>query len=35
MNVRMLIIPLCIALTGSPVFAGEKTELKTPKDKLS
>ncbi len=35
MNVRVLIIPLCIILAGSPVFAGEKTELKTQKDKLS
>jgi FKBP-type peptidyl-prolyl cis-trans isomerase FklB len=35
MNVRVLIIPLCIALTGSPVFAGEKNELKTQKEKVS
>jgi FKBP-type peptidyl-prolyl cis-trans isomerase FklB len=35
MNVRMLIVPLCIVLTGSPVFAGEKAELKTQKDKVS
>ncbi len=35
MNVRVLILPLCIVLAGSPVFAGEKTELKTQKDKLS
>jgi FKBP-type peptidyl-prolyl cis-trans isomerase FklB len=35
MNVRVLIVPLCIILAGSPVFAGEKTELKTQKDKLS
>jgi FKBP-type peptidyl-prolyl cis-trans isomerase FklB len=35
MNVRVLIVPLCIALTGSPVFAGEKAELKTQKDKVS
>ncbi len=35
MNVRVLIIPLCLVLAGSPVFAGEKTELKTQKDKLS
>ncbi len=35
MNVRMLIVPLCIILAGSPVFAGEKAELKTQKDKLS
>ncbi len=35
MNVRMLIIPLCIALAGSPALAGEKKELKTEKDKLS
>ncbi len=35
MNVRVLIVPLCIMLAGSPVFAGEKTELKTQKDKLS
>ncbi len=35
MNVRVLIVPLCIILAGSPVFAGEKAELKTQKDKLS
>ncbi len=35
MNVRLLIVPLCIALTGSSVFAGEKAELKTQKDKVS
>ena len=35
MNVRVLIVPLCIILAGSPVFAEDKTELKTQKDKLS
>ncbi|HEX9113666.1 MAG TPA: FKBP-type peptidyl-prolyl cis-trans isomerase, partial [Nitrospirota bacterium] len=35
MNVRMVIILLCIVIAVSPVFGGEKTELKTDKDKLS
>ncbi len=36
MNVRVLIIPLCLMmLAGTPAFAGEKDELKTQKDKLS
>ncbi|HSB34156.1 MAG TPA: FKBP-type peptidyl-prolyl cis-trans isomerase [Nitrospirota bacterium] len=35
MNVRMVIILLCIVFAVSPVFGGEKTELKTDKDKLS
>lgn len=35
MNVRMLIISLCMVFAVSPVFSAEKTELKTDKDKLS
>ncbi|HET7318119.1 MAG TPA: FKBP-type peptidyl-prolyl cis-trans isomerase [Nitrospirota bacterium] len=35
MNVRMEIISLCMVFAVSPVFGGEKTELKTDKDKLS
>ncbi|MGE5172664.1 MAG: FKBP-type peptidyl-prolyl cis-trans isomerase [Betaproteobacteria bacterium] len=35
MNVRVLIISLCMALAVSPAFGGEKAELKTQKDKVS
>ncbi len=35
MNVRVLIITLCMALAVSPVSGGEKAELKTQKDKVS
>ncbi|MGE5809723.1 MAG: FKBP-type peptidyl-prolyl cis-trans isomerase [Nitrospirota bacterium] len=35
MNVRMVIILSCMVFAVSPVFGGEKTELKTDKDKLS
>ena len=32
MNIRVLIISLCMALAVGPVFAAEKAELKTQKD---
>ena len=35
MNVRAVIISLCLVFAVSPVFGDEKTELKTDKDKLS
>jgi FKBP-type peptidyl-prolyl cis-trans isomerase len=35
MNVRAVVILMCLVLAGSPVFGAEKTELKTEKDKLS
>lgn len=35
MNIRIMMITLCMALAVSPVFGEEKTELKTEKDKLS
>jgi FKBP-type peptidyl-prolyl cis-trans isomerase len=35
MKLRMVIIPLCMALAAAPAMGAEKTELKTQKDKLS
>src|SRR5512144_3001459 len=35
MNVRAVIIVLCLVLAGSPVLGDEKTELKTDRDKSS
>ncbi len=35
MNVRVLIISLCMVLAVSPAFGAEKAELKTQKDKVS
>ncbi len=35
MNIRVLIVSLCMALAVGPVFAAEKAELKTQKEKVS